>query len=103
MRSAVPIAARTFNIKPSRVGNLRDLFALYDACERRGYAMYGGGMGELGVGRGQIQLLAAIFSPDGPNDIAPPEFNALDPAAGLPTSPLDPDPAPIGFRRHTNS
>ena len=36
--------------------------------------MYGGGMGELGVARGQIQLLAAMFSPDGPNDIAPPRL-----------------------------
>ncbi len=33
--------------------------------------MYGGGMGELGVGRGQIELLAALFHPDAPNDVAP--------------------------------
>jgi len=100
---AVPIAAGTFNVKPSRVGRLRDLFALYGACESRGLAMYGGGMGELGVARGQIQLLAAMFSPDGPNDIAPPGFNALDPQAGLPSSPLDPDPAPTGFRRRPDA
>ena len=31
--------------------------------------MYGGGMGELGVGRGQIELLAAIFHPDAPNAV----------------------------------
>ena len=42
-------------------------------------AIYGGGMGELGVARGQIQLLASLFSPDGPNDIAPPGFNAARP------------------------
>ena len=100
---AVPIRARTFNVKPSRVGRLRDLFALYAACESRGFAMYGGGMGELGVARGQIQLLAAMFSPDGPNDIAPPGFNALDPAPGLPESPLEPDPAPVGFRRRPDA
>jgi len=100
---AVPIPARTFNVKPSRVGRLRDLFALYAACEDRGLAMYGGGMGELGVARGQIQLLAAMFSPDGPNDIAPPGFNALDPQAGLPASPLEPDPAPTGFRRRPDA
>jgi len=57
-------------------------------------------MGELGVARGQIQLLAALFSPDAPNDIAPPGFNALEPAEGLPPSPLAPDPAPAGFRRN---
>jgi hypothetical protein len=96
---AVPVAARTFNIKPCRVGRLRDLFALYEECDARGYASYGGGMGELGVARGQIQLLAALFSPDGPNDIAPPGFNALDPEPGLPTSPLPPRPGAVGFRR----
>lgn len=96
---ALPIAARTLNIKPTRVGNLRELFALYAECEQRGLAMYGGGMGELGVARGQVQLLASLFSPDGPNDIAPPGFNAVDPAPGMPPSPLDPDPAPYGFRR----
>ena len=47
-------------------------------------------MGELGVARGQIQLLASLFHPDGPNDIAPPGFNALDPAAGLPDQPAGP-------------
>ena len=51
-------------------------------CEERGLALYGGGMGELGVARGQVQLLASLFHPDGPNDIAPPGYNALDPAAG---------------------
>ena len=96
---ATPIPARTFNIKPTRIGSLRDLFAIYAACEERGLRMYGGGMGELGVARGQVQLLASLFSPDAPNDIAPPGFNALDPAAGLPVSPLSPAPAATGFRR----
>jgi L-alanine-DL-glutamate epimerase-like enolase superfamily enzyme len=97
---AQPVQARTFNVKPSRVGRLRDLFALYAALEERGLALYGGGMGELAVARGQVQLLAAMFSPDAPNDIAPPGFNAVEPAAGLPLSPLPPDPAPAGFRRN---
>ena len=96
---AVPLPARTFNVKPSRVGKLSDLLELYAACDDRGLAMYGGGMGELGVARGQIQLLASLFHPDGPNDIAPTGFNALDPAAGLPTSPLAPLPVSAGFRR----
>ncbi len=96
---ATPLPARTFNIKPSRIGTLRDLFALYSACDERGLGMYGGGMGELGVARGQIQALASLFHPDGPNDIAPPGFNALDPPAGLPASPLPPQPAATGFRR----
>ncbi len=45
---------------------------------------YGGGQYELGAGRGQIQLLAALFHPDGPNDIAPGGYDALDPEPGLP-------------------
>jgi hypothetical protein len=96
---SLSLPARTINVKPCRVGTLRDLFALYAACEERGLALYGGGMGELGVGRGQVQLLASLFHPDGPNDIAPPGYNALDPAAGLPVSPLAPQPAASGFRR----
>jgi hypothetical protein len=100
---ATPLEARTFNIKPSRVGRLETLFELYATCEERGLAMYGGGMGELGVARGQIQLLASVFSPDGPNDIAPSGFNALDPAPDLETSPLLVRPAATGFRRAQGS
>ena len=87
------------NIKPSRSGPLHDLFALYDFCEANGIGAYGGGQTELGVGRGHIQLLAAIFHPDGPNDVAPGGFNEPDPPPGLETSPLDPRPDRVGFRR----
>ena len=41
---------RTVNIKPCRTGGLRALLALYAHCEAEGIAMYGGGMGENGVG-----------------------------------------------------
>ncbi len=97
--AATPLPARIFNVKPSRTGGLRPLLALYERCEAEGLAMYGGGMGELGVGRDQIQLLAALFHPDGPNDVAPSGFNDAEPAAGLPRSPLPAAPAPAGFRR----
>ena len=89
----------TVNIKPCRTGSLRALLALYANCEAAGMRMYGGGMGENGVGRGQIQLLASIFHPDGPNDVAPSAFNAEDPPPGLPSSPLPPNPEAPGFRR----
>jgi L-alanine-DL-glutamate epimerase-like enolase superfamily enzyme len=94
-----PVAPRTVNLKPSRFGSVRALFAAYEHCEAHGMGAYGGGQYELGVGRDQIQLLAAIFHPDGPNDIAPGGYDALDPESGLPDSPLDPAPAPTGFRR----
>ncbi|HEY3021438.1 MAG TPA: hypothetical protein VGJ32_14670 [Solirubrobacteraceae bacterium] len=95
----LPWPPRMVNVKPSRVGSLRELCAMYDACAARGIGMYGGGQGELGVGRGQIQLLAALFHPDAPNDVAPRPYNDAVPPPGLPSSPLDPDPAPVGFRR----
>jgi hypothetical protein len=94
-----PVIPRTVNLKPSRFGSVRALMDAYDFCAERGMGAYGGGQYELGVGRGQIQLLAALFHPDGPNDIAPGGYDALDPEPGLPASPLDPDPAATGFRR----
>ena len=96
---ATPLAPRAVNIKPCRVGDLRSLLDVYAAVEERGLITYGGGMGELDVGRGQIQLLASLFHPDGPNDVAPGGYNLDTPAADLPPSPLPADPAATGFRR----
>lgn len=79
---------RTVNIKPSRFGALERLFAAYDHCDEQGVGAYGGGQWELGPGRGHIQLLAALFHPDTPNDVAPGGYNAAVPEPGLPTSPL---------------
>ena len=88
---------RTINVKPSRIGSLAGLFAIYAHCEGNGIAMYSGGMGELGVGRGQTQLLSSMFHPDAPNDIAPSAYNEHSLTVGLPASPL-PAPSPDGFR-----
>ena len=49
--------------------------------------MYGGGQFELGLGRGQIQYLASIFHPDGPNDVAPGGYNDAEPPAGAADEP----------------
>jgi L-alanine-DL-glutamate epimerase-like enolase superfamily enzyme len=93
-------APRTLNCKPSRFGPLSALLDFYDFCAAEGIGLYGGGQSELGPGRGQVQLLAAMFHPDGPNDVAPSGWDqATFPATGLPTSPLDPSPAPAGFHR----
>jgi L-alanine-DL-glutamate epimerase-like enolase superfamily enzyme len=94
----LPFQPRTLNVKPSRFGPLRELFAFYDHCAAHGIGLYGGGQFELGPGRGQIQYLASLFSPDGPNDVAPGGYNAIEPPDGLPVSPLVPAPAPAGFR-----
>jgi L-alanine-DL-glutamate epimerase-like enolase superfamily enzyme len=87
------VEPRWLNIKPSRFGTLRRLLECIEHCEENGIRMYGGGQFELGAGRRQIQRLASAFYPDGPNDVAPSEYNEGPPRPGMPTSPL---PAPDG-------
>jgi hypothetical protein len=95
---ALPFPPRMVNIKPSRSGPLSQLFALYDHTAEHGIGAYGGGQTELSVGRGHIQLLAAIFHPDTPNDVAPREYNTSPPPDGLPASPLVLRTTDTGFR-----
>ncbi|HEY8639719.1 MAG TPA: hypothetical protein VIL53_04355 [Solirubrobacterales bacterium] len=89
---------RAINSKPSRFGSLQELLSVYEHCGQEGIAIYGGGQGETGPGRGQIQYLASLFHPDTSNDVAPSGYN--DPAVpdDLPASPMDPVPSPTGFR-----
>jgi hypothetical protein len=94
---ALPFAPRALNCKPSRFGSVKRLFDFYDACSSAGIALYGGGQFELGPGRGQIQLLAALFHAEAPNDVAPAGYNASTPQQGLPESPLTLEPQ-AGFR-----
>jgi hypothetical protein len=86
------------NIKPSRLGGLRNLLDAFDFCAQQGIGNYGGGQFELGAGRGQIQYLASLFHADAPNDVAPTGFNLPATPAGLPASPLAPAPSDTGFR-----
>jgi len=88
---------RTVNVKPSRFGSVERLLTAYDHCAVHGIAAYGGGQFELGVGRDHIQLLAALFHPGTPNDVAPRDFNRQEPVPGLPTSPLAVSPRATGF------
>jgi hypothetical protein len=90
----LPLEPRWLNIKPSRFGTVRELLETIEACEDRGISMYGGGQYELGPGRLQIQRLAGVFYPDGPNDVAPSAYNEGEPRAGLPQSPLSPRDEP---------
>jgi hypothetical protein len=94
----LPFAPRMVNVKPSRLGPLRELMRAYDHCTERNIGMYSGGQFEIGPGRGQIQYLASLFHPDTPNDVAPGGYNDVHPPDGLPASPLAPQPAPTGFR-----
>ncbi|HEY4095535.1 MAG TPA: hypothetical protein VGM33_08505 [Baekduia sp.] len=97
--TAADITTTIINVKPSRIGSLRALLDIYDHCEQHAVRMYGGGMGERDVARGQIELLASLFHPDSTNDVAPSPYNRPDLAAALPQSPLVPDGAGVtGFR-----
>jgi hypothetical protein len=94
---SLPWPPKTVNVKPSRFGSVERLFAAYDYCEENGIGAYGGGQFELGVGRGHIQYLAALFHPHTPNDVAPGGFNLPEPAVELPSSPLTVAPRETGF------
>jgi hypothetical protein len=85
---ALPFEPNWLNVKPSRFGSIERLLATIDYCKRRGIRMYGGGQFELGVGRRQNQLLAALWYPESPNDLAPTAYNDPTPSSGLAASPL---------------
>jgi L-alanine-DL-glutamate epimerase-like enolase superfamily enzyme len=93
---ALAVEPGWMNIKPSRFGTLGRLLECIEYCDANRIRLYGGGQFELDVGRRQIQALASLFYPDGPNDVAPSEYNAGGPREGLPQSPLSPPSSP-GF------
>ena len=93
-----PWEPRWINVKPSRFGTVASLFETVAYCLENDVRMYGGGQFELGVGRGQIQALASLFYPEGPNDVAPAVFNDPELPETLPSSPLQPPEEPAGFR-----
>jgi len=93
---ALAVQPGWMNIKPSRFGTVARLLECIEYCDAKAIRMYGGGQFELGLGRMHIQALASVFYPDGPNDVAPSEYNAGGPRAGLPQSPL-PRPTGPGF------
>jgi hypothetical protein len=93
----LPFEPSWLNVKPSRFGTVESLLDSVEYALERDVQLYGGGQFELDAGRGQIQLLAATFYPDGPNDVAPGGYNDPDVPSGLPTSPLEPGDG-RGFR-----
>jgi L-alanine-DL-glutamate epimerase-like enolase superfamily enzyme len=67
----LPIRPAAVNVKPARMGGVFEALACIARCTASGITVYLGGMFETGVGRTQLRALAALFAPDGPNDIAP--------------------------------
>jgi L-alanine-DL-glutamate epimerase-like enolase superfamily enzyme len=68
---ALPARPAAVNLKPARMGGVLEALTCATRCREQGIAVYIGGMFEVGVGREQLRVLAALVSPDGPNDIAP--------------------------------
>ena len=91
-----PPSLRHLNIKPSRFGSLSALLECVERAQAAGMELYGGGQFELGVGRDQIQALASLLYPAGPNDVAPRDFHG-EAHAGVPRSPLEPLAQAPGF------
>ena len=91
-----PLRLRYLNIKPSRFGSVTALLDCVERAQAAGMELYGGGQFELGVGRDQIQALASLLYPAGPNDVAPRDFHG-DARAGAPRSPLEPLAQAPGF------
>ncbi|MFB6079170.1 MAG: hypothetical protein ABEJ80_09345 [Halarchaeum sp.] len=85
---ALPFEPDWLNVKPSRFGSVESLLDTIEWAHDHDVACYGGGQFELDVGREHVQLLASLFYPDGPNDVAPRAYNDPDVPDGLPGSPL---------------
>jgi L-alanine-DL-glutamate epimerase-like enolase superfamily enzyme len=68
---ALPVRPAAANVKPARMGGVLEALACVARCEALGIETYFGGMFEVGSGRRQLRDLAALLTPDGPNDIAP--------------------------------
>ncbi|MEI7760688.1 MAG: hypothetical protein WCJ67_07950 [Thermoleophilia bacterium] len=94
----VPVEAGAVNVKPARIGSIQGVLSLLEHCARCAIPVYGGGQSEIGPGRGQAQILASLFYPTAPNDLAPPGYNDAGPGTKLPPSPLAPVAGVTGFR-----
>ncbi|WP_336036427.1 hypothetical protein [Halobacterium yunchengense] len=96
---AAPFDVAWLNVKPSRFGTLESLFETLAWALEEDVALYGGGQFELSVGRGQVQELASLFYPAGPNDVAPAVYNDPELPPEPPRSPVSvpDDHAGFGF------
>jgi L-alanine-DL-glutamate epimerase-like enolase superfamily enzyme len=64
-------AAVAVNLKPARMGGVLEALEAAARCAQLERDIYFGGMWEVGPGRQQLRVLAALLAPDAPNDIAP--------------------------------
>lgn len=64
-------SGRVVNLKPGRVGGLREAVAIHDLCARTGVAVWCGGMLECGIGRAYNVALASLPGFTEPGDLSP--------------------------------
>lgn len=64
-------SGRVVNIKPGRVGGLRESRRIHDVCEAAGVPVWCGGMLESGIGRAYNVALASLSNFTLPGDISP--------------------------------
>jgi len=69
--AALPVRPAAVNVKPARMGGILRALEAAAWCNAENIAVYFGGMFEVGVGRAQLQALASLLCPEGPNDVAP--------------------------------
>ena len=93
---SLPVEPRWLNVKPSRFGTVESLLECIEHCLDRDVSLYGGGQYELGPGRSHLQVLASLFYPETPNDVAPSDYNEAEPPADLAQSPLEIE-EPVGL------
>ena len=91
-------SCRIVNIKPGRVGGIRESIAIHDLCLEKGLVVWHGGMLESGVGRAHNLALASLpgFTLPGDisasaryweEDIVDPEFTVEDGTMRVPDGP----------------
>ena len=64
-------SGRVVNLKPGRVGGLREAVAIHDLCARAGVPVWCGGMLECGIGRAYNVALASLPGFTEPGDLSP--------------------------------
>lgn len=64
-------SGRIVNLKPGRVGGLREAIAIHDHCVRAGVPLWCGGMLETGIGRAYNVALASLPGFTEPGDLSP--------------------------------
>lgn len=66
-----PLPPGAINVKAPRVGGWLEALRCLEVVRQRGWSAYFGGMFEVGVGRRQARVLAALYTGGAWNDLAP--------------------------------